>query len=86
VEGTNCLSFDLAAKEGTDAFVSWYWNCMQWILFDSVISSGKIFTKKQTAMDGGLKANDMDILSACVLTLDRLFPVYKLERVKPESC
>ena len=45
MKGANYLSFRLADQEGIDTFISWNWNCMQWVLFDSVINSGKISPK-----------------------------------------
>lgn len=28
------------AQEGTNAFVCWHWNCMQWVLPDSIFIPG----------------------------------------------
>ena len=39
--------FSLVDQEGDDAFICWYWNRMQWVLFDSFISPGNIFTGKK---------------------------------------
>lgn len=34
-------------KEGDDAFICWYWNSMQWVLFDSFLSPGNIYHEEK---------------------------------------
>lgn len=43
------LSFP-AATEGTNAIIYWYWNCMYWVLFNSIIIPGIPFKKKYTEL------------------------------------
>lgn len=42
VEDVDFFAPSLVAQKGDDAFICWYWNCMQWVLFDSFISPGNI--------------------------------------------
>ncbi|KAG7019357.1 hypothetical protein SDJN02_18317 [Cucurbita argyrosperma subsp. argyrosperma] len=39
--------FGVDSQEGTDAFVRWHWNCMQWVLPDSVFVPGIFQLKKK---------------------------------------